>query len=379
MKEWWVVRQACGGELSWDDLDTVRTEESFETQRESFDEEEGTYQCWLGNEENRAVVRVTAYRAEADVPIRVPLYGLAYAPLALLPGELPGVEGRHHRVYLMPTCPGAREDSAGDRSRLLVETQVDSIESDAERAATLRLAVRMANMVAEKFECGGEPLTVPSQDELPDPGTYVARAETKGTACDALATARVPAEGREGTVRMAIAEGGVIGRCTLFAPDEGGQGAAAGNDHRGVGEALVELTTWRGHLAGALGVQQSPLRLLTGHDDPGEPYLGHSQAWAVADCDGETTAYAAGWGESYFPELEEEESEGRKRLSEAEEQNARELLREYVTAFAQDQVRREGCTDLRLPEEPGSGDPGPEEPRAGEPVKSAAGFLRAEP
>ncbi len=98
----------------------------------------------------------------------------------------------------------------------------------------LRLAVHMTNVVTEKLGCGGEPLPAPADGVVPDEGTYVPRARAKGTACDALAATRVPAAGRDGEVRIAIADGGIVGRCTLRATETYADARK--------GEAIVEPT-----------------------------------------------------------------------------------------------------------------------------------------
>ncbi|MYV60930.1 hypothetical protein GTW37_17015 [Streptomyces sp. SID4931] len=110
--------------------------------------------------------------------------------------------------------------------------------SSAEKAAMLRLAVHMTNVVTGKLGCGGEPLPAPADGAVPDEGTHVPRARAKGTACDALATTRVPAAGRDGEVHIAIADGGIVGRCTLRATE-------TYEDAR-EGQAIIELTAWRG-------------------------------------------------------------------------------------------------------------------------------------
>ncbi|WP_137988386.1 hypothetical protein [Streptomyces vilmorinianum] len=144
------------------------------------------------------------------------------------------------------------------------------------------LAVRMTNEVTEKLGRGGEPLPMPEDGAVPDTGRYVPRAEAKGTACAALATTRVPAEGRDGKVRIAIADGGVVVRCTLRAPGEADDDAE-GSDSANLGPRLVELTSWRGDWGTVVRERDS----------------GPDGAWAFARCDGENTGFAAHWGDDY--------------------------------------------------------------------------------
>jgi hypothetical protein len=150
----------------------------------------------------------------------------------------------------------------------------------------LRLAVRMTNVLTEKLGCGGEPLPEPAAGAVPDTGTYVPRAEVKGTACDALATTRVPAQGRDGTVRIAVADGGVVGRCTLRAAGEAeaDPGPAARRAHQpawGLGTNVRELGSGPDSLPMGGGVWK--------------PAPTEHRAWAVARCDGENTGSAAHW------------------------------------------------------------------------------------
>jgi hypothetical protein len=166
----------------------------------------------------------------------------------------------------------------------------------------------------------------------------VPRAEAKGTACGALATTRVPAEGRDGQVRIAVAEGGVVGRCTLRAPRQDGDGTRPG-------EPLVELTSWLGDWGTDLRVTGSP----RGEGVFREPSSTASRAWAVAECDGEAIGFAAQWGEDYSYR-EPGEKSGAPTEKQRGERSA--LLREYVAAFAKDQVRRGKGAGLRLPTAP---------------------------
>ncbi|WP_268220341.1 hypothetical protein [Streptomyces sp. EMB24] len=346
-KDWWLGRQACGGKLSADDLATVRTDVRLGSEEESFDKESGRYSCLLEDENGKVVVAVEAYPDGYEREKELAFAGGSHPPHAVLPGGLPGFESDHSEVYLMPECPRGGEPYEESR-KLLVTTWTYFAESREEKAAMLRLAVGMTNEVSEKLGCGGEPLPVPDDGAVPDTGTYVPRAEAKGTACDAFTTTRVPAAGREGTVRIAIADAGIVGRCTLYEPGATGDDTEDG-DRPAMGDPLVELTSWRGYWSvnmREMGSGPDPLPM-----DPGpawKPALTESRAWAVARCGGESTGFAAHWGYDY-PHWEEREPGP---PTAKDRQKRRELLREYVAAFAKDQVRRGNCTDLRLPPQP---------------------------
>lgn len=346
VKDWWLAREACGGKLSGGDLATVRTDARFGTEEESFDEESGNYRCVLTNDKGKVVVAVDAYLGGADREQEMRFIGMSGPPHAVLPGGLPGFEDDNSRVFLMPECPRRAKEPFGEHHRLLVGTWTYFAESREEKAAMLRLAVRMTNAMTEKLGCGGEPLPAPKDGAVPDTGKYVPRAQAKGTACNALATTRVPPEGREGKVRIAIADGGVVGRCTLRAP-----GQTDDTDRQGLGKPLVELTSWLGDWSsdvreGGAGADPMPM----GEDIPWKPSLTEDRAWAVAKCGGENAGFAAHWGTEYmYGDRGDLES---RPPTAAQRNEQRVLLREYVATFAEDQVRRGNCTGLQLPANP---------------------------
>lgn len=353
VKDWWLAREACGGELPGEDLEIVRTDLRLGETKESFDQDAGTYACVLRDETGRVVVAVDAYPEGRERDLELGQAGSSRPPHAVLPGGLPGFEDGNSLVYLMPECPRGTPaeaekekgtEKAAERRRLLVGTWTYFARSRAEKAAMLRLAVHMTNVVTGKLGCGGEPLPAPADGAVPDEGTYVPRARAKGTACDVLATGRVPAAGRDGEVRVAIADGGIVGRCTLRATE-------ASEDAR-EGAAIVELTSWLGDWGPRVREYGSgPDPLPMGEGIGRRPALTEHRAWAVATCDGDDVGFAAHWGQDY-PARNREAGEKYVPPTKAEQYEQRVLLREYVSAFAADQVRRGACTDLRLPEMP---------------------------
>ncbi|MFJ6609994.1 hypothetical protein ACIQPT_06900 [Streptomyces sp. NPDC091289] len=359
VKDWWLAREACGGQLPTEDLEIVRTDLRLGKTEESFDAETGTYSCVLRNENDRAVISVDTYPAGHDRDQLLGFAGSSRPPDAVLPGGLPGFEEDPGIVHLMPECPHgvlsatekreaekreAEEKAVPERRRLLVRTRTPSVHSPAEKAAMLRLAVRMTNVVTEKAGCGGKPLPAPADGAVPDEGALVPRARAKGTACDALATGRVPAAGRDGEVRIAIADGGIVGRCTLRATE-------AYPDAR-KGMSIVELTSWLGDWGPRvheMGSDPDPLPM--GRGAARRPALTEHRAWAVARCDGDDVGFAARWGQDY-PDRHRKPGTTYVPPTEAERYEQRVLLREYVSAFGADQMRRGACTDLELPEKP---------------------------
>lgn len=359
VKDWWLAREACGGQLPAGDLEIVRTDLRLGEAEESFDAEDGTYSCVLRDENGGAVIAVDTYPAGHDRDKVLGFAGTSRPPDAVLPGGLPGFEEDPGIVHLMPECPrgvlsaaekearaeaGEKEKAVPERRRLLVRTWTFSARSPAEKAAMLRLAVHMTNVVTEKVGCGGEPLPAPADGAVPDEGAYVPRARAKGTACDALATGRVPAAGRDGEVRIAIADGGIVGRCTLRATE-------TSEDAR-EGAAIVELTSWLGDWGPrVLTPRRSDDPLPMGKGIGRRPALTEDRAWAVANCDGDHLGFAASWAEDY-PRVNRKPGEKYVPPTKAEKYEQSVLLREYVSAFATDQVRRGACTDLKLPEKP---------------------------
>lgn len=343
VRDWWLAREACGGQLPSGDLEIVRTDLRLGEAEESFDAEDGTYSCVLRDENGKVVVAVDAYPEGHERDQELGLAGTSRPPHAVLPGGLPGFEDENSLVYLMPECPRAGR-TPGEQHRLLVGTWTYFAHSSAEKAAMLRLAVHMTNVVTGKLGCGGDPLPAPADGAVPDEGTYVPRARAKGTACDALATTRVPAAGRDGEVRIAIADGGIVGRCTLRATE-------TYEDAR-EGAAIIELTAWRGDWGPRVREMGSgPDPLPMGRGITRRPALTEHRAWAVAKCDGDDVGFAAHWGQDY-PDRHRKPGTKYVPPTEAEQYEQRVLLRTYVSAFAADQVRRGACTDLKLPEKP---------------------------
>lgn len=342
-KDWWLARQACGGQLPSGELEIMRMDTRLGEAEESFDADKVTYDCVLRNKNGKAVVAVEAFPEGHERDQELGLAGSFRPPHAVLPGGLPGFQDNNSTVYLMPACPRAGRTPAGHH-KLLVSTRTYFAHSPAEKAAMLRLAVHMTNVVTEKLGCGGEPLPAPADGAVPDEGTYVPRARAKGTACDALATTRVPEAGRDGEVRIAIADGGIVGRCTLRATE-------TYEDAR-EGSAIVELTAWRGDWGPRVNEMGSgPDPLPMGRGVTRGPALTEHRAWAVARCDGDDVGFAAHWGQDY-PDRHRKPGTKYVPPTEAEKYEQRVLLREYVSAFAADQVRRGACTDLKLPEKP---------------------------
>ncbi|TDC46051.1 hypothetical protein E1281_28850 [Actinomadura sp. KC345] len=343
-KDWWLAREACGGKVPGGDLKTVRTDARLGAAQESLDKDLGRYHCVLENDEGKVVVEVDAYLDGVDKEKKLAYIGRSHPPHAVLPGGLPGFEAENSLVYLMPECARSGRGSSEEHHRLLVGTWTYFAESREEKAAMLRIAVRMTNEVTERLGCGGKPLPAPKDGAVPDTGRHVPRADAKGTACDALTTTRVPAEGRDGTVFIAIADGGVVGRCTLRAAKKAGDDA-----HRSsrLGRPLVELTSWRGNWGSDIREMGSgPDPLPMGEGAAWKPALTEDRAWAVAECGGENAGFAAHWGYGYSYREAGEKSEP---PTAPERHERRVLLREYVAAFAKDEVRREKCTGLQLP------------------------------
>ncbi|MEV6394531.1 hypothetical protein AB0M39_07050 [Streptomyces sp. NPDC051907] len=341
------VEVACGGKIPGGDLETVRAGVRLGAEEESYDEERGRYRCVLVSDQDKVVVAVDAYLGGADRDQELSFIGDSHARYAVLPGGLPGFEAENSIVYLMPECPRRAKEPFGEHHRLVVRTWTYFAESREEKAAMLRLAVRMTNEMTEKLDCGGEPLPAPKDGAVPDTGRYVPRAQAKGTACNALATTRVPAEGRDGTVRIAIADGGVVGRCTLYAPKEADDGYRS--KRAKAGRPLVELTSWRGDWAGNMrerGSGPDPLPIGEGAA-AWKPALTEHRAWAVAECGGENAGFAAHWADDY---PYREAGEKYEPPTQAQRQEQRVLLSECITAFAKDQVRRGDCTGLQLPD-----------------------------
>lgn len=353
----WLAHRACDGDVSGDDLDTIRTGAHLEDHQRFHNRELGQYRCLLTNTEDKVVVSVEAYTRPADQRLELSRVGKEGQPQRVLPGGLPGFASDNGDIHLMPRCPRLGEDFDGGSRRMLATTWAPLAEGRPEAAALLRTAVKMTNKASEKLGCGARALPAPKEGAAAGKGREITRAAAGETACAALAGKLWPepgAKARGGSARGERAARGVevpgakvldavrahapIGRCTLTM-------AADSSTEAESRQPVVELTSWYGDWGGGTeergaGSRSYGLRA----DGSRTAHTNESSAWATARCDGGHAGFAARWGSTYGDSARAVE---RVRPRTKGDQAA--ALRALVAEFARDQVEREGCTGLELP------------------------------
>ncbi|MDJ1135951.1 hypothetical protein [Streptomyces iconiensis] len=340
VKDEWLARRACDGQLPRGELDTVRTDLRLEGEKAFHSRDLGQYRCLLENTDGKVVVSVNAYTRPADQRQELSRIGKEYQPQKVLPGGLPGFASDNGDIHLMPKCPRLGKDFDGQPRRMLATTWVPFASRSDQEAALLRMAVTMANDASDKLGCGAKPLPAPKKDAVATEGKEIPRSRAQGTACGALADTSLLGKARDAKVRVAVSDEAPVGRCTLSVV--GGADKAGGDEQR-----VVELTSWYGDWAGGTGEMGSGDRsYFLRADGSRAPLSGASDAWATARCDGENAGFAAHWGYAH--------GDGYKvldgRLPKTKSARA-ELLRELVARFAKDQVKRKGCAGLKVPGE----------------------------
>lgn len=204
-QDWWLTGQACDGVLPADAVPQLKPEDAHLTDAEAQQVAGlGSYRCEVTMEDDdgddHRFLEATAYTRRDDQDLEFedvfPMTG--FAPIAPLPGKLPGFVDTLGVVRLLLPCPDLEPDAAGRERSMLVSTDLGFYTDHAPPHAAYEVAVAFADSASEKLGCGAEPLDVPdggggpaSLAETDDLDT-VSLSQVKGTACGWLATAGLP-------------------------------------------------------------------------------------------------------------------------------------------------------------------------------------------
>lgn len=310
-RDWWLVRDACDGALPADAVRQLTPDGTHFTDAETVSSEElGDYRCSLsaGGDDGDEFLVLQAYtrRDDQDRRFFASFPESGYSDQAPMPDGLPGFIDERGYPQLLLRCPDLPKDDDGRVRRLLVRGWF-ARQAHWGHPAVYEAVTAFANSASQRLGCGAEPLKVPEVDEGPvqpwrDPET-VPLTEAGDTACGWLTKAGLA---RPAAWRLAslMNDAAPTGRCDLFTEDPESDDL----DRRAV------FVAWYGDWSN---------RLVT--DDDGE----RLPLTASARCDGEAAGFAVS-ADDEVPGL------GRARQ------------RELLETFARDQVRRRGCSELRL-------------------------------
>ncbi|KJY41613.1 hypothetical protein VR41_11815 [Streptomyces sp. NRRL B-1568] len=315
---WWYAATICDGKLSASDLAKVLPEERLRAGKEVMDVKNGRMRCAVNIDDHHYTLAVEAQSRPEYVQRELDLtFNIAVDPQYVFPQGIPGFRGNYGPTILQE-CPALGRDSEG-RKNLLITT-VRGRNTDTSPA--LRIAVSMANAASTKLGCGAKPLPLP-KEALPKELPAVPLKDAVGTACGWLADAPLPQNRSGGPWKVAIPtdDHAPITSCQLM------DGKSR--------TPVAKFSGWYG------GWTDKPFETLmrfnvpdvTESDTKG-PLMSEEFGRAMARCDGESANFRAG----SYP------NSGQQGFSSHE-------LQPLLAAFAKDQAKRHGCTDLKLPSE----------------------------
>lgn len=312
VNDWWLLRTACDGALPVDAVRELgRSGSHFKDATSASHEELGDYGCSLDFEGDELrsdrLLSMEAYtrRDDLDRELMTVFPETGYDDMAPMPDGLPGFIDKVGDLHLLLPCPALGKDDDGRQRKLLVRTRLgrDTLWGT---PAAYETAVTLTNSASDRLGCGAEPLKTPGGDAAPvDPEKNPKPVPLdKSGACGwALKTGLLdPAQWR---VTVLMNDAGPVGRCDLSAldPDSGDL------------ETQLSFAAWYGDWSNRLVARQKRWSA--------------DRLAATARCDGETANFALGAAED-APGVDEAEK------------------RKLLTAFAREQVRQRGCTDLEL-------------------------------
>ncbi|MER5184335.1 hypothetical protein ABT009_39420 [Streptomyces sp. NPDC002896] len=316
VQDWALARNACGGALPGDAVEQLAPDDSHLKDEESGRYEElGSYWCSLGIEgsevHDERLLEMQAYtrRDDQDREFMSVFPEEGFSAQAPLPAGLPGFIDRYNAIQLLLDCPDLGKDAEGRQRKLLVRTWMGRDVKVGVPGAAYRTAVALANSASDKFGCGAEPLKEPDGDAVPvdsedDPKT-VPLSEAAGTPCGWLTKAGLP-ESTAWRVAVGMNDAAPTGHCDVSTTDA---------EDPAEQDTQLVFVAWYGDWSNRL----------TAEDGNGE----RLSLTATAHCDGEAANFAL----SANDDIPGVGTAAKQRL---------------LKDFAQDQVRRRGCSGLRF-------------------------------
>lgn len=315
-KDWVLTGQACDGALPRDVTGQLVPDGAHLTEERSQRIDGlGSYGCDLRFEGDDGAVGhivLDAYtrRDDQDAQFR----GLFpndfdWMPTEALPDGLPGFVDEYRVMRLLVPCPDLGKDADGRQRKLLTRVSLQRRVDAGVPGAAYRMAVSLTNAASDRLGCGAKPLSPPKKDvPLADPEKSseetrgVPLAEAKDTACGWAAGAGLPEPATWHALGSAN-ENSPVASCSLVT------GGSAAED-----KSRMYFKARYGDWSSRLTRTFSGDRLTVS---------------ATARCDGEAAAFVPAFGDG-VPGVDKGDE------------------RRIFKLFAEDQVRRHGCSDLRF-------------------------------
>ena len=313
-RDWMLARNACDGALSRDVVDRLTPDGAhLESEESRHTDALGSYACDLtieGSEVDDArLISMEAYtrRDDRDRELYRAFPEEGFSSQSAVPEGLPGFIDRLGVIQLLLPCPDLPEDDEGRQGKLLVRAWTGRDTLRGVPGAAYQAVVALANSASHRLGCGAEPLKAPKGNSVPpdlgdDPRT-VPLTRARGTGCEWVTGAGLPESG-DWRVEAGMNDAAPTGQCDLTSE----------SDDNGNGTGMY-FVAWYGDWSNRLVFE----------DGNGE-FLSTT---ATARCDGEAANYALSASE----EIPGVDKAAKQRM---------------FKQFAQDQVNRRGCSDLRF-------------------------------
>ncbi|WP_406265157.1 hypothetical protein OHT93_06790 [Streptomyces sp. NBC_00191] len=314
-QEWMLARNACGGALPRDAVKQLAPKGShLEAEESKHTRGLGSYGCSLtmkGEDVNdKRLVRMAAYtrRDDQDREFMSLFPEEGFSPQAPVPEGLPGFIDKFGGIQLLLPCPDLGKDAEGRQRKLLVRTSLGRDVNSGVPGAAYRTAVALANSASGRLGCGAKPLKAPKGDAVPadpedDPKT-VPLSQARNTGCGWMTRSGL-SQSTDWRVAVGTNNAAPTARCDLHSADPE-------SPHE---RSRMAFVAWYGDWSNRL----------TAEEGNGEP----RPMTATARCDGEAANYALSAADD-IPGV------------------GRAVKERMFKEFAQDQVRRRGCSGLRF-------------------------------
>ncbi|KIF74682.1 hypothetical protein QR77_13305 [Streptomyces sp. 150FB] len=314
-KDWVLTGQACDGALPRDVTGQLVPDGAHLTEERSQQIDGlGSYGCDLrfegdGDAVGHIVLDAYTRRDDQDAEFMTLFPEGGQSTVEALPDGLPGFVDEYRGMHFLVPCPDLGKDADGRQRKLLTRVSLQRRVDAGVPGAAYRMAVSLTNAASDRLGCGAKPLSPPKKDvPLADPeksseeARGVPLAEAKDTACGWAAGAGLPEPATWRALGSAN-ENSPVASCVLLTGDPDSEDGSR-----------MYFRAWYGDWS----------RRLTKEYDDRVPVS------ATARCDGEAATFAPAFSDD-IPGVDK-----------GDEQRIFKL-------FAEDQVRRHGCSDLRLP------------------------------